>query len=214
MKLIHSSFIRSLSAIATGVLLIMYSDQLLNWLVITFGALFFISGAISLVVYYIHRKKAGNVAEESGVNATLPFPLVGVGSLLLGIILICMPHTFVTYLIYLFAAILILGAINQFINLAQMIKLRPLHWSFWILPIILFVVGCISVLDPGCIANFVSTIHTVPIGCFLILYGFTEIINSTQIHRMRKKASRDLCPISKENIEDAEIIEETPPTNK
>ena len=93
MKILQSSVFRAICAIAVGIMLIKYPDNTVTWITIAIGVLFLLSGIISMVAYY-HALK--NVSEykitdaEGNVVAgdTKPtFPIVGVGSAILGLIL-------------------------------------------------------------------------------------------------------------------------------
>ena len=89
MKLIQSSVFRALCAISVGVLLIEYREQTATWLTVAIGALFFLSGVISLATYYSARKLAlgteNNETEGNSEATTKPsLPLAGIGSLVLG----------------------------------------------------------------------------------------------------------------------------------
>jgi len=219
MKTIYSSIFRALVAVAAGALMVKYDKEMVEWLTKGIGGLFFLSGIISLCIFYIQRgkdiKEQSENPEGSGkVRMFHPFPIVGCGSILLGIILIFLTESFIAYLVYAFAAILILGAINQYINLAMMIKVHPLHWSFWILPTIILAVGCICVYDPEAFVS--KTLFLIP-GIFMIVYGVTELLNAIQIHRLKKKYLETMTqPGQPElaDIEEAEIIEETNPENE
>ncbi len=114
MKVLQSSFFRAVCAVIVGVLLIKYSDDTVRWITILIGVLFFLSGVISCAAYFGAKRHADDVqvfdANGNQVAGSRPvFPIVGLGSVILGIILALMPSTFVTGLMYIFAAILILG---------------------------------------------------------------------------------------------------------
>ena len=125
MRLIQSSIIRSVVAIVIGILLVKYRLETMTWITIAAGIMFFISGIISCLVYYFEREKILKTSplsdnKDSTENSAKPiFPIVGIGCAVLGIILTLMPNQFITWVVYIFAAILILGAINQFTNLAS-----------------------------------------------------------------------------------------------
>ena len=89
MKILQSSFFRAICAIAIGILLIKYPDNTVTWLTVAIGVLFFLSGIISLIVYLNARKHVSEYkitdAEGNVVAGERPtFPIVGVGSIILG----------------------------------------------------------------------------------------------------------------------------------
>lgn len=190
MKILQSSIFRAIISIIVGVLLIKYRDETVTWITIAIGVLFFLSGVISLTTFYGAKKnyeKLSNVtvtdANGNMITGEKPnFPIVGLGSLILGVILALMPNTFVTGLMYILAAILILGAINQFVNLATATKFAHVGFFFWIMPSLILLVGLIAVIHP-------STIATAPlfvIGWCMLLYGVVECINALKIHACKK----------------------------
>jgi uncharacterized membrane protein HdeD (DUF308 family) len=119
MKILQSSFFRALTAIAVGVLLIKYPDNTVTGIVIAIGVLFLLSGLVSLLSYLNARRHMSDykIFDASGrqVAGQAPvFPIVGIGSMILGGILAVMPNTFISALMYVIGAILILGAVNQY----------------------------------------------------------------------------------------------------
>ena len=106
MKVIQSSVVRALVAIVVGVMLILYRKTTLEWMVIITGALFFLSGCLSCLAYYWGRRKAiraAQVIDEEGRVVgphTPPLPIAGVGSVLLGLILMMMTGSFIRGVAY------------------------------------------------------------------------------------------------------------------
>ena len=100
MKVIHSSIFRAVCAIIVGVLLIQYREQTVTWITIAIGVLFFLSGVISLTSYWAAKRNAekmqGQILSDSNgkpIMGMMPkFPLVSVGSLILGLLLALMPQ--------------------------------------------------------------------------------------------------------------------------
>lgn len=194
MKLLQSTFFRAICAIIIGALLIEYREQTVQWITIAIGILFFLSGIISLAVYYSSRKTTDNNTEVYDSNGNLisetivkpKFPVVGLGSLILGIILALMPGTFITGLVYIMAAMLILGAISQFIALASASKYAQVGLFYWIMPSIILLVGLISIIYPKAIASAPLFV----IGWCMLVYGIVECINTLKIHNCRKQIEK------------------------
>ena len=118
MKILQSSIFRAICAIAIGIMLIKYPDNTVNWITVAIGILFLLSGVISMVVYYNATKHVAEykIMDENGqvIAGDKPaFPLVGLGSIILGLMLALTPTVFITALMYIIGAILVLGAINQ-----------------------------------------------------------------------------------------------------
>lgn len=242
MKIVNTALFRAFIAIVAGGLMIQYREKMVTWLTIGIGVMFFLSGVVSIITYYVgkkHAEKAMHTAEmntaQEGETVEIikpSFPIVGLGSIILGSILCFMPATFVSYLVYIFAAIIILGAIGQYVSListrnaiknyaedlsfmsaTQEIAPKVPHCGFiyWILPTILLLFGIYSILDPIAIASAPFLF----IGIAMMVYGLTELINAIKFYSVRKTIARGaaVCkePASAENnddIADAEVVED------
>lgn len=188
MKILQSSFFRAICAIAVGILLIKYPDNTVTWLTVAIGVLFFLSGIISLIVYINTRKHVSEYkitdAEGNVVAGEPPtFPIVGVGSIILGAILALTPNIFITALMYIIGGMLILGAINQYMSLVNARKFGKISFGYWIFPSIILLTGLyviIRPMDPASIAMLI-------LGWCTLLYGVTEMINSIKFHSDRRK---------------------------
>lgn len=188
MKVFRSSLFRALCAIVIGVLLILYREQTVTWITIAIGVLFFLSGVISVVSYYSakHHAQETEVYDAEGrliAGGKPVFPIVGIGSLFLGIILALMPNTFITWLMYILAAVLILGAINQYMNLATVAKGGHVGLVFWLLPSIILMIGIVAIVHPAAIASAPLFI----IGWSMLFYGVVECVDAIKINHERKR---------------------------
>lgn len=189
MKVVHSSFFRAICAIIVGALLIQYREQTVTWITIAIGVLFFLSGVISIATYFSAKRNADKVAivfDASGKQITglrPNFPIVGLGSLILGLILALMPTTFITSLMFILAAILIMGALTQFLNLATARKMGRVGIGFWIFPSVILLVGLLAIIKPSAIASAPLFV----IGWAMLIYGVSECINALKIANNKKK---------------------------
>jgi uncharacterized membrane protein HdeD (DUF308 family) len=184
----QSSLVRSLCAIIVGALLVKYREQTVTWMTIAIGVLFFLSGVVSCAAYFAARRNSEmpQVFDANGKQLTglkPQFPIVGLGSLILGLILALMPTVFVNFLMYILAAILILGAVSQFVNLATVSRIARIGFYFWVMPSLILLIGIIAVLYPQSIASAPLFV----IGWCLILYGVVECVNAVKIHKLRKQ---------------------------
>ncbi len=124
MKVIQSSLFRALCAIIIGALLIQYREQTVTWITIAIGVLFFLSGVFSLLSYMSAKRSAEKMkgqylydAQGNHIIGMRPnFPLVGLGSLIFGLVLALMPNVFIAWLMFILSAILIMGALTQMAN--------------------------------------------------------------------------------------------------
>ncbi|WP_434501565.1 HdeD family acid-resistance protein [Prevotella sp.] len=197
MKIFQSSFFRAICAIIIGILLIQYREQTLTWITIAIGILFFISGILS-IAEYVSTKKLSDKPEVYDSEGKLVsggpkphFPILGVASLLLGVILALMTNMFITSLTYIISGVLIIGAIGQFIFLANTSKYASVGFYYWIMPSVILIVGIIAIVYPTAIA----TAPLFVIGWCMLLYGVVECINALKAINCRKQFYR------KENTE-------------
>ncbi len=207
MRILQSSLLRSVCAIAVGYMLVIYRHDMVHWMTLIFGALFFISGLISVIAYYVEKRRVQSAAEQwnmmmemrsdSDTTAVVDreraeqlkalvkpsYPIVGIGSMILGIILAVMPDNFVKGLLYTLSAILILGAINQLVNLITARKFSSIGIVYWLFPIVILLVGIYTVVRPMEMAALPFKL----LGWGLVLYGIVECINALKIYRVRKQ---------------------------
>lgn len=213
MKVIQSGFFRALCAIIVGGLLIKYREQTMTWLTISIGVLFLLSGVISCAAYFSARNHKDDVqvfdAQGNQLTGMKPsFPIVGIGSLVLGLILALMPGTFITWLMYILAAVLILGAINQFVSLAAISSLVRVGYYYWIMPSIILLVGLVAVIFPSAIASAPLFV----IGWCMVVYGVVEVINNIKIGRIRHQMAKQKAAADKAASEKASTGEAQPST--
>jgi uncharacterized membrane protein HdeD (DUF308 family) len=190
MKVIHSSIFRAVCAIIVGVLLIQYREQTVTWITVAIGVLFFLSGVISLASYWAAKRNAekmqGQILSDSNgkpIMGMMPkFPLVSVGSLILGLLLALMPQVFIAWLMFILAFILILGALTQFVNLASAAKMGRVGILFWLFPSALLLLGLLAIIKPSAIASAPLFI----IGWGMLIYGVVELLNAFKISNNKR----------------------------
>lgn len=212
MKVIHSSIFRAVCAIIVGVLLIQYREQTVTWITIAIGVLFFLSGVISLASYWAAKRNAekmqGQILSDSNgkpIMGMMPkFPLVSVGSLILGLLLALMPQVFIAWLMFILAFILILGALTQFVNLASAAKMGRVGILFWLFPSALLLLGLLAIIKPSTIASAPLFI----IGWGMLIYGVVELLNAFKISNNKRiwLKNQQQKPDSKEIYVDVEEV--------
>ena len=212
MKILQSSVFRAICAIAIGILLIKFPDNTVTWITVAIGVLFLLSGVISIVVYVNARK---NVAEykitdaEGNVitNTEQPtFPIVGVGSMILGAMLALTPNVFITALMYIIGGILILGAINQYMSLVNARKYGKIGFGYWVFPSLILLTGLYVIIKPMAPVNVAMLV----LGWCSLLYGVTELINALKFHSdKRKLREAQEIPVAEE-VKEEVTLEATP----
>lgn len=193
MKVFQSSVVRALCAIIVGALIVKYRELTVTWITIAIGVLFFLSGVFSCVAYFIARGKSSDVqvfdADGRQITGMRPtFPIVGLGSLILGLILALMPNTFVQSLMYILAAMLILGAVTQMVNLVAASRMARIGFYYWIMPALTLLIGIVAIVSPSSIASAPLFV----IGWAMIVYGVVELTNAIKLHRLRSNFERSV----------------------
>ena len=191
MKQNRSAYLRALAALIIGVLLIRYSEDMAVGLLIMAGIVFFLTGVFSCVTYFIDSRQVSDTlvydADGRIISGLKPsIHIAGMGSLVFGGILAFMPHTFINILMYILAALLILGAINIFFNLAAVRRYAVIGIGWWIMPSVLLIVGILALLRP---LQIFATPYLV-VGWALVLMGVIEVLNAIKIGRCRRATER------------------------
>lgn len=219
MKVLQISAIRAIIVLVTGFLLVRYREETMTWMTITVGILFLLSGLVSCIAYYFEKekvaRKTAKAEQQEGQeeeNLKSPsFPIAGVGSIALGIILAVMPNTFITWVVYILAALLILGAVNQFMNLARSRQYARVPVYMWLFPTVILAIAILLISKPIETAQLPLLV----LGWAFMYYGVLEFILIIRMYLVRKsyeKAEEAKIvtgdKLVTDNIEDAEIVEE------
>lgn len=221
MKVLQISAIRAIIVLVTGFLLVRYREETMTWMTITVGILFLLSGLVSCIAYYFEKEKVAKKTatseqqegqEEEEENLKSPsFPIAGVGSIALGIILAVMPNTFITWVVYILAALLILGAVNQFMNLARSRQYARVPVYMWLFPTVILAIAILLISKPIETAQLPLLV----LGWAFMYYGVLEFILIIRMYLVRKsyeKAEEAKVvtgdKLVTDNIEDAEVVEE------
>ena len=220
MKVLEISAIRAIIVLVTGFLLVRYREETMTWMTITVGILFLLSGLVSCIAYYFEKEKVAKKTakaeqqegEQEEENLKSPsFPIAGVGSIALGIILAVMPNTFITWVVYILAALLILGAVNQFMNLARSRQYARVPVYMWLFPTVILAIAILLISKPIETAQLPLLV----LGWAFMYYGVLEFILIIRMYLVRKsyeKAEEAKVvtgdKLVTDNIEDAEVVEE------
>lgn len=192
MKIVQSSFFRAICSIIIGVLLLRNPENTVTWITLAIGVMFLLSGLFSTLAYLNARKNNSSdyvVTDAEGrvISKGHPtFPLVGIGSIILGIMLVMSPTIFVEVLMYIMGGILILGALNQFMSLYNARRWGNISWGFWVSPSLILLAGLYVIFQPMEAAALPMTI----IGWCCLLYGASEVVNATKINLKKRGIDR------------------------
>ncbi len=185
MKLFSYSVMCSLCALIMGILLVMWPEAAVIYLVITVGVLFLLPGLYGIFAYLASRR---------GVEDGRAFPIVALGSALLGVWLIIMPAFFVSILMYVLGALLVLGGIGQLMNFISARKLMgSVPGIFYVVPVLVLLAGVLILVNPFEAAK----VPFIVLGVSSMVYGLTDLF---RIIRYRRKSGK--------GITDVEVIDE------
>lgn len=209
MKLFQSSIFRAVCAIIVGILLIKFPKDGVTWLTVAIGVIFLISGIIAMIAYMNARKHAAEytIIDKQGrvISGGQPtFPIVGAGSIILGLTLALTPGIFINGLMYILGAIMVLGGLNLLISLISARRLGAIHFGFWIAPSLILLTGLFVILKPMQSAELPLLI----LGWCSLLYGVTELINALKIRSIRKAANRQAEEMERQKQLDEEPVAE------
>ena len=222
MKVLQISAVRAIIVLVTGFLLVKYREDTMTWMTITVGVLFLISGLVACMLYYFEKEKVAKNSAKAALQEgqqeeedlkSPSFPIAGVGSIVLGIILAVMPNTFTTWMVYILSALLILGAVNQFMNLARSRQYARVPVYMWVFPTISMVVAILLISRPIETDALFFTLKV--IGWAFMYYGVLEFVLIIRMYLVRK--AYDKAEAAKivtgdkmvtDGIEDAEVVEE------
>lgn len=191
MKVVNSYIFRAVCALLVGILLVSNPERMTGLLVQVIGGLFLLSGLVSLVSYAMIC-----LSDKSGMRPA--FPLVGLGSLLFGIFLIFFPALFVTYLMYVFGFLMVVGGVNQIWNLFRLRRLIPFRWYVLLAALVIAGMGVFVLFKP----MESAALPFILLGVNFILFGIAELVNGV---RWRKYANLNRKKETESSV--VEIIE-------
>ena len=193
MKLFRISIIRAVAAVLVGVLLLKYNEDVLKVLTVALGAMFIIAGVVSLVGWVnSRRKKAEFRAYDSGQSPAVEevdsdhamFPVAGLGSLLLGLLLaLTRSDEYIEWAMYLLGAVLVLGAINMVMNIFAARKMEPVGPWMWLAPLAIAAASAVAMFRGLVPANVCTTI----LGVTALVYAVFELIYSFIFSAIRRR---------------------------
>lgn len=200
--LVKSILVRSIASILIGGFLVLKPEDVSSIIIFVIGCLFLGPGIYSLVTYWQQQKK-----QEEGFKPT--FPLVGLGSTLLGLFMVLLPGVVKTFIMYPLGALLILASLNQMAAVINSRKVAPLPFLFYAMPVALFLAGLFVLVKP---MDSLS-LPIIIVGIAMVVYGVVELTHYYWLQARIKELNLDnpnstaIQKINKDDIEDAEIVE-------
>lgn len=189
---LNASWIRSVFALIIGVLLVMYPGEASLYLVMTIGVLFLLPGLISLWSYFTMGDKRPRV-----------FPLVGLGSALLGVWLLVMPGFFIQILMYMLGAMLVLAGVNLIAGLMQARRHAVVAVAFYIVPVLLLIAGLLVLVNPFGTA----AVPFIILGVSSIAYALSDLINHYKFRQTRVEIIEEVTEDGRSSTEPLQLEE-------
>ena len=183
MKMMNYGMMRCISAVAIGVLLMVWPEAAIIYLVIAIGAMFFLPSLFSLIGYFMKGRQMG-----------MYFPIISLGSLLFGLWLMVSPAFFVGILMYVLGVVLVFAGISQIANLLNARSYAVVSLGYYVMPVLILLAGIVVLANPFAVAS----VPFIILGVSSAVYGITELIN---IYKFRKKEDKheivieDVTPI-------------------
>ncbi|MCR4920568.1 MAG: DUF308 domain-containing protein [Bacteroidaceae bacterium] len=190
MRNLLSAFLRALCAIGIGFLLVMDPLSMTSVIVRFIGGVFVVLG----VTQAISSLSGGGY--EGALKRRI-FPVVGLGSILLGVVLLLMPNAFVAFLMYILGFLLIFAGFGQFFGLVADRRIAPLRWWVFVMPILLVGAGFFILLKPLQSASLPFVI----LGVASLGYGISELFLAFRLMHFRHQQRQ-------EYVEYEEVTEE------
>lgn len=187
---------RAILSIVLGIILVIWPGAAIKYIIMLIGVLFLVTGFIAFVV--------SNRNREDHKRSLVPFS--GIGSMVLGLLLLCLPSFFVTIFMFLLGFILVLGAVGQFVTLGSARRFGTVGLTDYIFPVIILIAGIVVIFDPFPSAEGVFIMF----GIAAVFYGVTDLLNQRKIKLLRRKFEEREKMVKMENgqeVEDAEIVE-------
>jgi len=205
MKGVQSVIFRALSFLLVGVLMVVFPDKVTTWLVRILGVLFVVPGLVSIGSFF--RSYTKNDATR------FLLPIIGVGSVALGIILIIWPEKFITGLVYFLAAAIILAGVTAIVNIVHFRKYISVSFKFYIIPVLLCATGIYIIFmkqPTDADAQIVFSVPLLIFGVASIVYGLTELvyaIHFRKIYRLIRDEKKKLVESQSLEGSDDEVAE-------
>ncbi|MDR2533933.1 MAG: DUF308 domain-containing protein [Tannerellaceae bacterium] len=158
----ENSITRSILATVAGLLMIMWPEAMIKYMIMAIGALFIIAGIYTITLYIVKREARRKV-----------HTVAAAASLLLGALLMIAPGFFINALMYMWGILLAVAGIQQVVTLiAARRNVVSVPLGLYILPALIIVAGIWIMIRPGAVIAYTFII----LGTLSLLYGISELI--------------------------------------
>lgn len=184
MKIFRYSIIRALVAVVAGILLLKYQGATLKGLTIGLGLMFLVAGIAAIISWLNFRRQ--KMVQKTTLESTV-LPIVGIGSFILGLVLtLVLTNEFDIWSLYIVGSSLILGCLNQIMNLNTAKKYGKVDGLFWIAPLVISIASVVAMLK-GLIP---PEVPTKILGISALVYAAVDIVYSLILNNLRVNYER------------------------
>ena len=163
---------RATVAIVLGIVLLIWPDVALQYIIMLIGVMFLITGLVAFIV--------SNRNHEEHRRSLVPFS--GIGSMALGVLLLVYPDFFTKVFMFILAFILVLAAVGQFATIAAARKFGSVSPLSYLYATLILIAGIVVLFNPFTTAENVFILF----GITAIFYGITDLLNQWTIRKIRK----------------------------
>lgn len=182
--------VRSLVTAAIGILLLALREQAMPFIVMCLGVLFMLPGIFTLALFLIPKLRRNSTSGSSAVI----IPIMAFGSLLLGLWMFLQPAFFVTIIMLILGAVMIIMGGTQIVSLLMAKKRVKVSLLLFFLPLLILLTGAIVLLNPFEAAS----VPFIILGVGAIVTALSDMIN-TLFLKFTRKGNR--VGVADENIE-------------
>lgn len=176
-KFMQNIVARALCVLVLGILLISFSEKITVWIVMLCGLVFIIPGLVAVISFF-KRDPEG--------NRVMLYPIVGIGSILFGLVQLIWPTLFVEAMMYILAALLIFVAATQFYTLWNIHRNGlKFHFACYIVPCLELATGLYILLGKNTLE--VASLPIIILGCGFIVYALLEFWTVYLLYTENKK---------------------------
>lgn len=176
------SAVRGVLILALGLALLIWPDAMLNIIVKLIAAFLIAAGLVTLYFAQNKKEKEVQVPQDENKSFLSSFASLNIAVYLcFGILIFIFPSFFVSILVFLFGAILLLLGIGQLINLFVSARHTKLSGYMYIVPAVITICGIILFFQPFTAKNVLTMFFG---GC-LAGYGAVELISSWMLRNVK-----------------------------
>lgn len=191
-KRIDISFVSYIISLILGLVMVLWPELVADYLVFAIGLLFLIPGAISIISYFVNKKRHAAMG--------LPIQLSGLGSVLFGLLLMLVPSFFANMIVFVLGMAIAMGGLFQIIQLYYAKEWVKVSVFAYVVPVLLFVLGIYSIFNPSEAKE--KTFLLIGIG--VLVYAVSGLFNWLFFSRKRPPNTN----VFGVKIEEAEIVED------